>query len=61
VSEYLNERNNLRGLDVDGRIILKLILQDYAVRACSDSSGSEQVRVTVSRKFRKFLDQLSNY
>lgn len=40
VSKYVNGRNNLRKLGIDGRLTLKLILQDYDVRVCGVSSGA---------------------
>jgi hypothetical protein len=42
VLEYLNGRNNLRKLGIDGRLTLKLIFKDYYVRVCVDSPGSEK-------------------
>jgi hypothetical protein len=38
VLEYVNGRNNLRKLGIDGRLTLKLIFKDYDVRV----SGSEE-------------------
>jgi hypothetical protein len=57
VSECVNGRNNLRKLGIDGRLTLKLILQDYDVRVClalKRASGT-------LHETRGILDQLSKY